>query len=149
MDITQENVNLNDDGTITISLEDAQIILQEQGIDGTVQIGPGTYHILTQEGIQVTEDGVAVTEGPIDESVGITVLHHTGVSDLGDYNTESGVVTESVQVDNALFQNEAEGQVINEQATSKEDGGEEGITLSMDTENGGMKVQNLVVISVI
>lgn len=57
------------------------------------------------------------------------------------------MVTESVQVDNALFQNEAEGQVINEQATSKEDGGEEGITLSMDTENGGMKVQNLVVTS--
>lgn len=72
MDCQQVSQVVNEDGsisqvmgsteTVTISLEDAaQIILQEQVMDGTLQIPPGTYHILTQDSVPVAENRLIVT----------------------------------------------------------------------------------------
>ena len=72
MECQQVDQIINEDGsisqvmgsteTVTISLEDAaQIILQEQVMDGTLQIPPGTYHILTQDSVPVAENRLIVT----------------------------------------------------------------------------------------
>ena len=50
------NESLDEGETITISLEEAtEIILQQQGLQGAVQIAPGTYQILTQQASHVSK----------------------------------------------------------------------------------------------
>ncbi|XP_067675027.1 uncharacterized protein [Haliotis asinina] len=68
--------------TITISLEEAtQIFLQQQGIEGAVQIAPGTY-------IQVTGDG---TLGPAIGGTGDPLqVIATGNGDLVGYSLQPG-----------------------------------------------------------
>ncbi|KAL5010896.1 hypothetical protein ScPMuIL_013201 [Solemya velum] len=72
----EETIQENTEGeTITVSLEDAaQIILQEQGIDGTVHFTPGTYHILTQDGIQVANN---MDDTSSTDQIQLDVVHAT------------------------------------------------------------------------
>ncbi|XP_033740138.1 uncharacterized protein LOC117327320 [Pecten maximus] len=97
--------DLENTETITISLEDAaQIILQEQGIpmdgSGTVHIPPGTYHILTQDGAQISTDGTLVSEGGAMDAVGITVIQSG--DDITGYGTEASVSGELTGGDEAI-----------------------------------------------
>ncbi|XP_060070268.1 uncharacterized protein LOC132550246 [Ylistrum balloti] len=97
--------DLENTETITISLEDAaQIILQEQGIpmdgSGTVHIPPGTYHILTQDGAQISTDGTLVSEGGAMDAVGITVIQSG--DDIVGYGTETSVSDELVSGNDAI-----------------------------------------------
>ncbi|XP_021360123.1 uncharacterized protein LOC110454762 isoform X1 [Mizuhopecten yessoensis] len=97
--------DLENTETITISLEDAaQIILQEQGIpmdgSGTVHIPPGTYHILTQEGAQISTDGTLMSEGGAMDAVGITVIQSG--DDIVGYGTETSGSGELVSGDEAI-----------------------------------------------
>lgn len=60
--------------TITLNLEDAtQLILQQQGLQaGTLP--PGTYQILTQEGIQLSDNSLTITEEGLAQILGISCL---------------------------------------------------------------------------
>lgn len=71
--------------TVTISLEDAaQIILQEQVMDGTLQIPPGTYHILTQDTLQVDENRLIVAG-----SDGMPVIMQSASNSLQNYTVQT------------------------------------------------------------
>ncbi|CAI9729155.1 XP_029640697.2LOW QUALITY PROTEIN: uncharacterized protein LOC115215614 [Octopus vulgaris] len=71
--------------TVTISLEDAaQIILQEQVMDGTLQIPPGTYHILTQDTLQVDENRLIVAG-----SDGMPVIMQSASNNLQNYTVQT------------------------------------------------------------
>ncbi|XP_046567989.1 uncharacterized protein LOC124276391 [Haliotis rubra] len=118
--LPQEGASLSEQTepeTITISLEEAtQIFLQQQGIEGAVQIAPGTY-------IQVTGDG---TLGPAIGGTGDPLqVIATGNGDLVGYSLhpgngeeDHGMVTEvggqfirieKASIDNADIANDADG----------------------------------------
>lgn len=118
MECQQVSQIINEDGsisqvmgsaeTVTISLEDAaQIILQEQVMDGTLQIPPGTYHILTQDSVPDNRlivtgaDGMPVIMQSEDGLNDFTVqtAEHTNLSEVVNTVVSEGSTMDLIRVD--------------------------------------------------
>ena len=67
-----EKMGSFDGGTITLSLDGAtQLILQQQGLQGGA-LPTGTYQIVTsQDGIQITDNSLTITEENFAQILGI------------------------------------------------------------------------------
>lgn len=71
-DLNEEKLGSYDGGTVTLSLDDAtQLILQQQGLQGGA-LPPGTYQILTQDGIQITDNSLTITDENLAQILGRT-----------------------------------------------------------------------------
>jgi hypothetical protein len=69
-DLTVEKVENFEGGTITLNLEDTtQLILQQQGLQAG-SLPPGTYQILSQDGIQLSDNSLTITEEGLAQILG-------------------------------------------------------------------------------
>lgn len=71
-DDLNEKLGSYEGGTVTLSLDDAtQLILQQQGLQGGA-LPPGTYQILTQDGIQINDNALTITDENLAQILGRT-----------------------------------------------------------------------------
>ncbi|XP_061193631.1 uncharacterized protein LOC133201845 isoform X2 [Saccostrea echinata] len=70
-DLSEGKIGNFEGGTITLNLEDAtQLILQQQGLQGGA-LPPGTYQILTQDGIQISDNSLTITDDGLAQILGV------------------------------------------------------------------------------
>ncbi|XP_041354784.1 myoneurin-like [Gigantopelta aegis] len=108
------NESLDEGETITISLEEAtEIILQQQGLQGAVQIAPGTYQILTQ---QASHDG---ENAAMDCGIPLHVD-----ADLESYDADAGGEVNHVGNHGDVYEPQSPGVGKHEQGLSDQSPGE-------------------------
>ncbi|XP_062600748.1 uncharacterized protein LOC134262385 isoform X2 [Saccostrea cucullata] len=127
-DLTEGKIGNFEGGTITLNLEDAtQLILQQQGLQGG-GLPPGTYQILTQDGIQISDNSLTITDDGLAQILGVE-----GSQDLGEQSATNSVgeVTGANVLDTTAIHNGSgevseahEDSVVLEENSSTATGGE-------------------------